>query len=163
MDHARALFALALPTLRMVLCASLLASCAASGASGTPVTDPVSAPAHAARSGETPVIFPNAQRGYDEAMVAFNARDWHASQDGMREVLRTYPYSRYARSAALRIADADVEQGKLGDAVRGYRQFLRDHACLVANGCTDEEFTQQVEYAKKRIDELVAKQPTLAE
>src|ERR1700734_3775075 len=127
MNHTRALFALALPALQMTLCASLSASCASSGASGTPAADPVSAPAPAAPSGDAPATFPSAQRAYDEAMVAFNARDWHASQEGMRKVVLTYPYSRYARSAALRIADADFGQGKLGDAVRGYRQFLRDH------------------------------------
>jgi hypothetical protein len=162
MSHARTLFALALSTLQMALCASFCASCASSGASGTLVTAPVSAPAPVP-SGDAPAKAPNARRGYDAAMVAFNARDWLASQDGMRDVLRTYPYSRYARSAALRIADADFEEGKLGDAVRGYRKFLRDHSCLVANGCTDEEFAQQIAYANRRVSELLAKDPGLAE
>jgi outer membrane protein assembly factor BamD len=44
-----------------------------------------------------------------------------------REVKRKYSYSKYARQAELRIADADFEQEKYADAMREYKEFIHAH------------------------------------
>jgi outer membrane protein assembly factor BamD len=85
----------------------------------------------------------DAKRAYDEAMEEFNAHNWIESQTLMQEVKRKFSYSRYAKLAELRIADADFEQEKYSDAIRGYRQFIHDHR-------SDEE---EVAYARSKIAE----------
>jgi outer membrane protein assembly factor BamD len=85
----------------------------------------------------------NAKRAYDEAMEEFNAHNWLEAQNAFREVKRKYGYSKYARLAELRIADADFEQEKYAEAIRGYRQFVHDHR-------TDVE---EVSYARSKIAE----------
>src|SRR5262249_43928415 len=57
-----------------------------------------------------------------------------------KEVKRKYSYSRYARLAELRIADADYASEKLAEAIQGYRSFVHDHR-------TDPE----VAYARFRV------------
>ncbi len=54
----------------------------------------------------------DAKRAYDAAMESYNAHDWLEAQTRLREVKRKYSYSKYARLAELRIADADFEQEK---------------------------------------------------
>ena len=54
----------------------------------------------------------NAQHAYDEAMKEFNAHNWAESQPLFTEVKRKFSYTRFARLAELRIADADFEQEK---------------------------------------------------
>src|SRR5262245_25309753 len=90
----------------------------------------------------------DAKRAYDEALAEFNAHNWIESQNMMREVKRKYSYSKYARLAELRIADADFEQEKFADAIRGYRQFVHDHR-------SDQE---EVAYARSRIAEAQYKE-----
>jgi outer membrane protein assembly factor BamD len=90
----------------------------------------------------------DAKRAYDEAMEEFHAHNWIESQALFREVKRKYSYSRYARLAELRIADADFEQDKFADAIRGYRQFVHDHR-------SDNE---EVSYARARIAEAQYKE-----
>jgi outer membrane protein assembly factor BamD len=85
----------------------------------------------------------DAKRAYDGAMEEFNSHNWVEAQTLMREVKRKYSYSKYARLAELRIADADFEQEKYPDAVREYKQFIHDHR-------SDEE---DVAYARSRIAE----------
>lgn len=85
----------------------------------------------------------DAQRAYDEAMTEFEAHNWMEAQALFREVKRKYHYSKYARLAELRIADADFEQEKYPEAIRGYRQFVHDHRSDV----------EEVEYARSRIAE----------
>ncbi len=85
----------------------------------------------------------DAKRAYDAAMEEFDAHNWIEAQTLMREVKRKYSYSKYARLAELRIADADFEQEKYADAIREYRQFVHDHR-------SDAE---EVEYARSRIAE----------
>jgi outer membrane protein assembly factor BamD len=85
----------------------------------------------------------DAKRAYDLAMVEFNAHNWIEAQTLFREVKRKYSYSKYARLAELRIADADFEQEKFAEAIRGYRQFVHDHR-------SDAE---EVSYARSRIAE----------
>ena len=69
----------------------------------------------------------NAQRAYDEAMKEFQSHNWMEAQALFREVKRKYHYSKYAKLAELRISDADFEQEKFAEAIRGYRQFVHDH------------------------------------
>src|SRR5476651_1065121 len=51
----------------------------------------------------------DAKRAYDAAMEEYNAHNWVEAQSLLREVKRKYSYSKYARMAELRIADADYE------------------------------------------------------
>jgi outer membrane protein assembly factor BamD len=90
----------------------------------------------------------DAKRAYDEAMKEFQAHNWIESQALFREVKRKYHYSKFAKLAELRIADADFEQEKFAEAIRGYRQFVHDHR-------SDPE---EVSYARSRIAEAQYKQ-----
>jgi outer membrane protein assembly factor BamD len=83
----------------------------------------------------------NAKRAYDAALVEYDAHSWIEAQALMREVKRKYSYSKYARLAELRIADADYEQEKFSDAIREYKDFVHAHR-------SDEE---EVAYARSRI------------
>jgi outer membrane protein assembly factor BamD len=85
----------------------------------------------------------DAKKAYDTAMVEFNAHNWIEAQSLLREVKRKYSYSKYARLAELRLADADYEQDKFAEAIRGYRQFVHDHRSDV----------EEVSYARSRIAE----------
>src|SRR5438128_2621937 len=89
----------------------------------------------------------NAQRQYEEAMKEFNAHNWAESQPLFAELKRKFSYTRWARMAELRIADADFEQEKYAEALREYKQFIHDHK-------NDEG----VEYARERIAETNYKQ-----
>jgi outer membrane protein assembly factor BamD len=83
----------------------------------------------------------NAKRAYDSAMELFNSHQWIEAQSAMHEVKRKYSYSKYARLAELRIADADYEQEKYVEAIREYKDFIHAHR-------SDEE---DVIYARARI------------
>jgi outer membrane protein assembly factor BamD len=85
----------------------------------------------------------DAKRAYEAALVEFDGHNWIEAQNLMREVKRKYSYSKYARLAELRIADADFKQEKFADAIRGYRQFVHDHR-------SDAE---EVSYARAKIAE----------
>jgi len=76
-------------------------------------------------------------------MEEFNAHNWLEAQNLLREVKRKYSYSKYARLAELRIADADYAQEKYADAIREYRQFVHDH----------RSDADEVSYARSRIAE----------
>jgi outer membrane protein assembly factor BamD len=85
----------------------------------------------------------DAKRAYDAAMQEYNAHNWLEAQMMLREVKRKYSYSKYARMAELRIADADLAQEKFTDAVREYKDFIHQHRA-------DAE---DVEYARSKIAE----------
>jgi outer membrane protein assembly factor BamD len=85
----------------------------------------------------------NAKRAFDSAMETYNAHQWIEAQAALREVKRKYSYSKFARMAELRIADADYEQEKYSDAIREYKEFIHAHR-------SDEE---DVAYARSRIAE----------
>lgn len=85
----------------------------------------------------------DAKRAYDEAMEEFRAHNWLECQSLFREVKRKYSFSRYAPLSELRIADADMELGKVTEAIRGYRQFVRERRSDV----------ELVAYARSRIAE----------
>jgi outer membrane protein assembly factor BamD len=90
----------------------------------------------------------DAKRAYEEAMKEFDSHNWIESQALFREVKRKYHYSKFAKLAELRIADADFEQEKFAEAIRGYRQFVHDHR-------SDPE---EVAYARSKIAEAQYKQ-----
>ncbi len=69
----------------------------------------------------------DAKRAYEAAMEEFRAHNWIECQSLFREVKKNYAYSKYARLAELRIADADFEQDKFAEAVRQYRDFTANH------------------------------------
>jgi outer membrane protein assembly factor BamD len=85
----------------------------------------------------------DAKRAYDQAMDQYRSHSWVEAQTMLREVKRKYSYSKYARQAELRLADADYEQDKFGDAIREYKEFIRAHR-------SDAE---DVAYARSRIAE----------
>jgi outer membrane protein assembly factor BamD len=85
----------------------------------------------------------DAKRAYDEAMEHYRSHDWIEAQTLLREVKRKYSYSKYAREAELRIADADYEQEKYADAIREYKEFIHAHR-------SDSE---DLAYARARIAE----------
>jgi outer membrane protein assembly factor BamD len=82
----------------------------------------------------------DARRAYQEALSAFQAKEWEDARALFEEVRQLFPYSRYARLAALRIADIEFEQDKYAEAVTAYREWLQDHR-------TDRD----VEYARYRL------------
>jgi len=69
----------------------------------------------------------NAKRDYDAAMEAFDDKNWEGVTQMMNEVRRKYGYSRYARLAELRLADANYEQEKFAEATAGYKAFIHDY------------------------------------
>jgi outer membrane protein assembly factor BamD len=69
----------------------------------------------------------NAKRAYEEALETFHAKNWELVAPRMEDVKRNYGYSRYARLAELRIADAAFHQESFAEAVTGYRAFVHDY------------------------------------
>ncbi len=69
----------------------------------------------------------NAKRDYEKAMRALEEKNWEQVEPLFNEVRKNYSYSRYARLAELRIADAQYRQDKLPEAISGYRSFLHDY------------------------------------
>lgn len=90
----------------------------------------------------------DARRAYEAAMDELRSKNYLEAQQLLREVKRKYHYSKYAKLAELRIADADFEQEKYAEAIRGYRQFVHDHR-------SDAE---EVSYARSKIAESQYKQ-----
>ena len=82
----------------------------------------------------------DAFKAYQEALTAFEEKDWEDARALFAEVKRLFSYSRYARLAELRMADIDFELGQYSNAISGYRSFIKGHR-------EDEN----VEYAKYRI------------
>jgi outer membrane protein assembly factor BamD len=69
----------------------------------------------------------NARRDYERGMKALADKNWEAVEEAFNDVRQKYSYSRYARLAELRLADADYEQDKLAEAVSGYKSFVHDY------------------------------------
>lgn len=69
----------------------------------------------------------NARRDYEAALAAFEDKNWELSNELLNEVKRKYAYSRYARLAELRLADANFQQEKFSEAISGYKEFVHDH------------------------------------
>ncbi len=90
----------------------------------------------------------DARRAYEVAMDELRSKNYLEAQQLFREVKRKYHYSKYAKLAELRISDADFDQEKYAEAIRGYRQFVHDHR-------SDAE---EVSYARSKIAEAQYKQ-----
>jgi outer membrane protein assembly factor BamD len=69
----------------------------------------------------------NARRDYEAALEAFEDKNWELADELLNEVKRKYAYSRYARLAELRLADAYFQQEKFAEAISGYKEFVHDH------------------------------------
>jgi len=69
----------------------------------------------------------NAKRDYEVALAAFEDKNWELANELLSEVKRKYAYSRYARLAELRLADASFQQEKFAEAISGYKEFVHDH------------------------------------
>lgn len=69
----------------------------------------------------------NARRDYETALEAFEDKNWEAADELFNEIKRKYAYSRYARLAELRLADAHFQQEQFAEAITGYKEFVHDH------------------------------------
>jgi outer membrane protein assembly factor BamD len=80
------------------------------------------------RRAESPLEYTeNAKRAYEEALEAYFDRDWEYATQLLEEVRRTYGYSRYARLAELRLADAAFHQEKYAESIGSYKAFISDY------------------------------------
>jgi outer membrane protein assembly factor BamD len=69
----------------------------------------------------------NARRDYELALKALSEKNWEVVDQLFNDIRRNYSYSRYARLAELRLADANYEQEKLPEAISGYKAFVHDY------------------------------------
>ena len=69
----------------------------------------------------------DARREYELALAAYEDKNWELADELLNEVKRKYAYSRYARLAELRLADANFQQEKFPEAITGYKEFVHDH------------------------------------
>jgi outer membrane protein assembly factor BamD len=69
----------------------------------------------------------NARRDYQAALAAFEDKNWELADELLNDVKRKYAYSRYARLAELRLADANFQQEKFAEAITSYKEFVHDH------------------------------------
>lgn len=82
----------------------------------------------------------DAKRAFDEAMAAYDAHDWEEAIALFKDVKKKYSYTRFARLAELRMAEAQWETEKQTESLGTFRAFVHDHR-------TDDE----VPYARYRI------------
>jgi outer membrane protein assembly factor BamD len=69
----------------------------------------------------------NARAKYEQGVRALEAENWEGATEIFNELKKKYGYSRYARLAELRLADADLQQDKYAEAVTGYKSFVHDY------------------------------------
>lgn len=68
-----------------------------------------------------------ARVAYDKAVAAYLDEDWEIAVRLLVEVKRDFSYTRYARLAELRLADASFRQEKYAEATAAYKSFARDY------------------------------------
>ena len=68
-----------------------------------------------------------ARVAYDEAVAYYLDEDWEIAVRLLGEVRRNFSYTRYARLAELRLADASFRQEKFAEAAGAYKSFTRDY------------------------------------
>jgi len=68
-----------------------------------------------------------ARVAYDEAVEAYLDQDWEVAVRLLGDVRRNFSYTRYARLAELRLADASFRQEKYAEATAAYKSFTRDY------------------------------------
>jgi outer membrane protein assembly factor BamD len=69
----------------------------------------------------------HAKRDYELGVRALESENWEGAAEILNDVRKKYGYSRYARLAELRLADADLAQEKFAEAVTGYKTFIHDY------------------------------------
>lgn len=69
----------------------------------------------------------DARRAYEEAVAAYLDQDWELAVRLLGQVRRDFGYTRYARLAELRLADAAFRQEKYAEATAAYKSFARDY------------------------------------
>jgi len=69
----------------------------------------------------------NARAKYEQGLRAIEAENWEGAAETLNDLKKKYGYSRYARLAELRLADADLAQDKYSEAVTGYKTFVHDY------------------------------------
>jgi outer membrane assembly lipoprotein YfiO len=69
----------------------------------------------------------NARAKYEEGVRAIESENWEGAAETLNDLKKRYSYSRYARLAELRLADADLAQDKYAEAVSGYKSFVHDY------------------------------------
>jgi outer membrane protein assembly factor BamD len=69
----------------------------------------------------------NARAKYEQGVRAIESENWEAANETLSDLKKKYGYSRYARLAELRLADADLAQDKYSEAVTGYKTFVHDY------------------------------------
>lgn len=69
----------------------------------------------------------NARRDYENAVRALSEKNWEAADQLLNAIRKNYSYTRYARLAELRLADANYEQDKLAEAISAYKAFIHDY------------------------------------
>jgi outer membrane protein assembly factor BamD len=69
----------------------------------------------------------NAKNEYDKGVRALESENWEGAAEVFNELRRKYSYSRYARLAELRLADADYAQEKYAEAISAYKAFAHDY------------------------------------
>jgi outer membrane protein assembly factor BamD len=69
----------------------------------------------------------DARVAYDEAVEAYLDQDWEVAVRLLNDVRRNFSYTRYARLAELRLADASFRQEKYAEATAAYKSFTRDY------------------------------------
>jgi outer membrane protein assembly factor BamD len=68
-----------------------------------------------------------ARVAYDEAVQAYLDQDWEVAVRLLADIRRKYSYTRFARLAELRMADASFRQDKFAEATAAYKSFTRDY------------------------------------
>jgi outer membrane protein assembly factor BamD len=68
-----------------------------------------------------------ARVAYEEAVNAFLDQDWEVATRLLERVRKDFSYTRYARLAELRLADASFRQEKYAEATVAYKSFAKDY------------------------------------
>jgi len=68
-----------------------------------------------------------ARLAYEEAVDAYLDEDWEVAVRLLEQVRKDFSYTRYARLAELRLADAAFRQEKYAEATAAYKSFAKDY------------------------------------
>ena len=85
----------------------------------------------------------SARRDYELAVKLLTDKSFLEASAALKAVQKTHAFTKYGRIAQLRLADLDYAQDKVGDALKAYRAYVKDHPA-------DKE---EVAFARGRIAE----------
>lgn len=68
-----------------------------------------------------------ASKAYDNAVVSYLEEDWETAVRKFVRIRQDFSFTRYARLAELRLADAAFRQDKFAEAAAMYKSFSRDY------------------------------------